>query len=164
VRRHISFQTIRHRFLTVLYALRPTVRSHCRVVVLLSHFIPYAPYSVALFLKRQCDLTLGPARVGGPRHELLRPAHVDPAARLRGRAGGPAARRRGPGRAGHARLGGGGPRELQGGLRGAPGLPRLRLHELQRRTKLSAPPRGGYVAFAFLSFFDSKSVFYGAFV
>jgi hypothetical protein len=33
-------------------------RSHCRFAPPLSHFIPYSlPYSVPLFLKRQCDRT-----------------------------------------------------------------------------------------------------------
>ena len=35
-------------------------RSHCRAVLSTIHFIPYAlAYSVRLFLKRQCDRTLG---------------------------------------------------------------------------------------------------------
>ena len=41
-------------------------RSHCRFVLPLIHFIPYPlTYPVHLFLKRQCDRTLGYCAGGG---------------------------------------------------------------------------------------------------
>ena len=49
---------------------RARARSHCRFIPPLIHFIPYSlTYSVPLFLKRQCDRTLG-----GAAAELREPA------------------------------------------------------------------------------------------
>jgi hypothetical protein len=63
---------------------RAWARSHSRFVPPLTRFIPYSlRYSVPLFLKRQCDRTLGRAREpsGGPAEQ--HPEHGGRAARPR---------------------------------------------------------------------------------